>query len=94
LTGYELNRDEWIILDSVQEVLNSFFEATKLVSGKQYSTIGLGYFTVNNLKEYLEERDGNYEVDQLKRLLLMQLINYFDNDVDQYDLLKVSYLFI
>ncbi|CAF3226221.1 unnamed protein product, partial [Rotaria socialis] len=28
LTGYELNRDEWIILDCVQEVLNSFFEAT------------------------------------------------------------------
>ncbi|CAM2722154.1 unnamed protein product [Rotaria socialis] len=88
LTGYELNRDEWIILDCVQEVLNSFFEATKLVSGKQYSTIGLGYFTVNNLKEYIEERDGNHEVDQLKRLLLRQLINYFDNDADQYDFLK------
>ncbi|CAM4958542.1 unnamed protein product [Rotaria socialis] len=88
LTGYELNRDEWIILDCVQEVLNSFFDATKLVSGKQYSTIGLGYFTVNNLKEYIEERDGNHEVDQLKRLLLRQLINYFDNDADQYDFLK------
>ena len=40
------------MLDNAQQVLNSFFEATKLVSGKQYSTIGLGYFTVNNLKEY------------------------------------------
>ncbi|CAF2018070.1 unnamed protein product, partial [Rotaria magnacalcarata] len=88
LSRFELNREEWIKLENVQEVLNSFFEATKLISGKQYSTIGLGYFAVNNLKEYLEERSDNHEIDQLKTLLLSQLINYFDNDVNQYDLLK------
>lgn len=90
---YELNREEWSILENLEEVLESFFEATKLVSGKKYSTIGLGYFAITSLKEYLQERSGNYEIDQLKYLLLNQFINYFDNDFDQYTLLKVNYSF-
>jgi hypothetical protein len=87
----ELNREEWAILEVVEEILTSFFEATKLVSGKKYSTIGLGYFAITNLKEYLEERSGNNEIDRLKDLLLNQLTNYFENDFDQYELLKVCY---
>ena len=93
LLKYELNREEWSILEYVEEVLRSFFEATKLLSGKNYSTIGLGYFAITNLKEYLQERSGIYEIDQLKDLLLNQFTNYFENDFDQYDLLKVNYLF-
>ena len=80
-------------MESVEEVLRSFFKATELISGKKYSTIGLGYFAITSLKEQLEERTGNYVIDQLKDLLLNQFINYFDNDFDQYELLKVNYLF-
>lgn len=88
----ELNQDEWSMLEYVAEVLGSFFEATKLVSGKTYSTIGLGYYTIVSLKEHLEERSGNFSIDRLKDLLLNQLTHYFENDVDQYELLKVTLL--
>ncbi|CAF3680339.1 unnamed protein product [Rotaria sordida] len=88
LLKFELNRDEWEILEHVNEVLESFSEATKLISGKKYSTIGLGLFSITSLKEKLEERSGKYEIDELKDLLLNQLINYFENDSDQYELLK------
>ncbi|CAF3459138.1 unnamed protein product [Rotaria sp. Silwood2] len=88
LLKFELNREEWIILESVEEVLNAFFEATKLISGKKYCTIGIAFFAVANLKEHLEERSSNSQVDNLKDLLLLQLKNYFDNDFDQYELLK------
>ncbi|CAF4999278.1 unnamed protein product, partial [Rotaria sp. Silwood1] len=88
LLKFELNRDEWEILEHVNEVLGSFSKATKLISGKKYSTIGLGLFAITSLKEKLEERSGKYEIDQLKDLLLNQLTNYFENDFDQYELLK------
>jgi hypothetical protein len=93
LLQFELNREEWATLEHVEQVLNSFYEATKMVSGKNYSTIGLGYFAITNLKEYLEERTGNDEIDKLKDLLLDQLMHYFENDFDQDELLKVNYLF-
>ena len=93
LLRYELNREEWSMLEHVEEVLRSFFEATKLISGNKYSTIGFGYFAATNLKEHLRERSGIYEIDRLKDLLLNQLTNYFENDFDQYGLLKVSFLF-
>ncbi|CAF0834218.1 unnamed protein product [Adineta steineri] len=88
LLEFELNGQEWAILESVKQVLNSFFEATKLVSGKKYSTIGLGFFAIASLKQHLEERSNNNEVDRLKDLLLDQLTKYFEYDIEQYELLK------
>ena len=61
-----------------------------MISGEKYSTIGIGYYAITNLKEYLEERSGIYTIDRLNDLLLDQLMNYFENDSDQQELLKVS----
>ncbi|CAF1498789.1 unnamed protein product [Adineta ricciae] len=88
LSKFELNRQEWEILDQTEKILLSFAEATAMISGKTYSTIGLGYLAITSIKETLEERTGNREADQLKSLLYDQLTHYFENDSDQYELLK------
>ncbi|CAM2724890.1 unnamed protein product [Rotaria socialis] len=80
LLEFELNREEWTIFKYVEEILRSFSEAIKLVSGKKHSTIGFVYFAIANIKEYLEERSGNNEIDKLK--------NCSEKDFDQYELLK------
>ncbi|CAF3425804.1 unnamed protein product [Rotaria socialis] len=80
LLEFELNREEWTLFKYVEEILRSFSEAIKLVSGKKHSTIGFVYFAIANIKEYLEERSGNNEIDKLK--------NCSENDFDQYELLK------
>ncbi|CAF4994754.1 unnamed protein product [Rotaria sp. Silwood1] len=90
-TGYssfELNREEWNILESIEEVLNGFSETTTLISGQKYCIIGIGFVAITNLKETLEERTGNAQVDRLKDLLLAQLKNCIDDHFDQYELVK------
>ena len=91
---YELSREEWMILEYVQKILAAFFEATNMISGNKYVTIGLGFLAIANIKDFLEERSGINEIDRLKHLLLKELQRYFENDYEQWELIKVSDVFI
>lgn len=90
---YELNGEEWMALESVEEILKSFFQATKMISGKKYCTIGIAFFALVNLKEYLEDRTKSQNVNVLKKLLLSQLDHYFQKNSDQVNFLKVNACF-
>lgn len=93
LVEFELNGEEWTVLESVEEILKAFFQATKMISGKKYCTIGIAFFALVNLKEYLEDRTNNKKINILKKLLLSQFNNYFAKDSDQYKFLKVMLSF-
>ena len=92
LTVCELSSDEWVIINQIVYVLKPFYEATQLLSGSHYPTIGLCFFAIRTIKDYLEmrgEEESNIAV-LLKTFLLDSLNCYFDEADDQFALLRVS----
>lgn len=91
LADLEITREEWIILNNVKQLLHPFSEATRMLSAQKYPTVGLAYFTISGIREYLEEqKPGEDLLNKLKSLLLTQIDRYFDNDDDQWKQTKVS----
>ena len=91
LTSLELPSDEWRMVSSIDHVLTPFYNATKLMSGQQYCTIGTALFAVRKMKSFLETIIENDSfTDGMKNDLLDQLVKYIDDDVDQLDLIVVS----
>ena len=81
-----MNQHEWQIFDIINIVLNPFVQATNLISGSQYPTIGITYFSIAQIPEFLEDStnidlDINYDdmnlLIYLKQLLLDQIEKYF-----------------
>ena len=59
LTILEISSDDWTLINNLLDVLELLFEATNLLSGTQYSTIGLSLFAIKSTKEYLENEDDD-----------------------------------
>ncbi|CAF4765491.1 unnamed protein product [Rotaria sp. Silwood2] len=55
LSSIELDQDDWKMLELIKFVLKSVVHATELVSGSQYSTIGISYFAIFQIREFLED---------------------------------------
>lgn len=92
LTSLELKSDDWTMLTALDVVLKPFFHATKVLSGRDYPSIGLAFYLLLRLKNFLEqhEKKENNINKRLKQLLLSQFIYYFESDNQQVQLLKVS----
>ena len=91
LTRLELTSDEWRMVGSIDHVLTPFYNATKLMSGQQYCTIGTALFAIRKMKCFLETTvEHNPFIAGMKSDLLDQLIKYIDDDADQLDSILVS----
>ena len=92
LANYELTSDDWNILLVLHSILKPFYHATKAMSGSQYPTIGLAYYSLTRLKNFLQQHDKKETLmeKRLKQLLLKQFLYYFDSDDEQIELLKVN----
>ena len=55
---------EWNVIKEISELLNPFEEATRLLSGVKYPTIGFTYPSICNLKEKLESDFSLLETDR------------------------------
>ena len=102
LTTLEISSDNWTLINNLLDVLEPFFEATNLLSGAQYPTIGLSLFAIKSIKEYLENEDDDQsdilrtlklfilQIRTLKLFILQSLNEYFDERDPQYSTLLVS----
>ncbi|CAF3455414.1 unnamed protein product [Rotaria sp. Silwood2] len=92
LTTLEYKSDDWIMLSALYTVLKPFFHATKVLSGRDYPSIGLAFYLLSRLKTFLQklEKKENILIKRLKQLLLLQFIYYFECDDQQVQLLKVN----
>ncbi|CAF3826359.1 unnamed protein product [Rotaria sp. Silwood1] len=95
LTDFELTSDNWNLLSTLHSILKPFFHATKALSGRQYPSIGIGFYLLVRLKMFLQqhERKENLMVKRLKHLLLEKFMYYFESDDDQLQLLKLHSYF-
>ena len=90
LSSIELNDENWNLLSSLQYVLKPFFFATSMMSGKNYPTIGLSYYAIYKIKWFCSNNDNcNEQIKKFKKMLLDKLNQYFHNDDEQLQQLKV-----
>lgn len=89
----ELSSDEWACLSHLLHVLRPFREATELLSGARYPTIGLCFFAIRSIKDFLEIKadDESSVFANLKIFLLDSFNHYFKEDDEQARLMKVSF---
>ena len=84
------------MLATVDIVLKPFVWGTNIVSGSQYPTIGMAYFAIIHIQDFLED-STNINVSennvtilvQLKQLLLKQIEKYFFENEEQWNMAKV-----
>ena len=94
LSSIELDKADWMLIESVERVLQPFVQATELVSGRKYCTIGVTFFSLTQIREFLEDDKSSSSIDSrisssLKKLLLFYMEQYFEKDRDQWHLIKV-----
>jgi hypothetical protein len=92
LGDFELTSDDWNVLTILHSILKPFYHATKAMSGSRYPTIGLAFYVLTRLKNFLQHHDKKESLmeKRFKQLLLKQLLHYFESDDKQLELLKVS----
>ena len=94
LSADELDQSDWKTLELIEFVLHQFVHATKLISGSQYPTIGISYFAVIQIREFLDDSQDNHSYDwrtlhPLKKSLSKQIDKYFIDNEEQWELMKV-----
>ncbi|CAF1200927.1 unnamed protein product [Rotaria sordida] len=93
LSSIELDQFDWKMLELLDFVLKPFAQATKLLSSTQYPTIGISYFAIVQIRDFLEDLN-TVDVDDwkilfnFKVLLLNQLEKYFMENDEQWQLMK------
>ena len=87
----ELTSNDWLLLKILTQLFKPFDLATKLLSAQRYPTIGLCLFVLHHIKLFLEDTDTDNEyLRQLKKFLLISMMHYIDNEVEQMGILRVS----
>ncbi|CAF3982844.1 unnamed protein product [Rotaria magnacalcarata] len=90
LADYELTSDDWNVLLVLYSILKPFYHATKVMSGRRYPSIGVAFYVLTRLKNFLQQnhRKESLMEKRLKQLLLKQFLHYFESDDEQMELLK------
>ena len=87
----EITSTEWNHLVQLHQILQVFYHATKIMSGSKYPSIGCAYFVLAKLRLFLSnDVADNAAARRIKKLLLAKYIQYFEDDRQQLNLLKVS----
>ncbi|CAF4618308.1 unnamed protein product, partial [Rotaria sp. Silwood1] len=93
LYSIELDQYDWKLLELLEYVLKPVVEATQLISGSQYPTIGISYFVIVQIRDFIEDsidadiNDWKILCD-LKIMLLKQVQKYFIQKDEQWELMK------
>ncbi|CAF5163851.1 unnamed protein product [Rotaria magnacalcarata] len=95
LADYELTSDDWNVLLVLYSILKPFYHATKVMSGRRYPSIGVAFYVLTRLKNFLQQnhRKESLMEKRLKQLLLKQFLHYFESDDEQMELLKLHSYF-
>ena len=97
ISSIELDQFDWKILEILETLLRPFEQATNLISGSQYPTIGIAYFAITQKREFFDDSTniGLHDMRmfvQLKQLLLKQIEKYFIEKDEQWNVMKVTIL--
>ena len=96
LKTFVFTHEEWDLILFLQQVLEPFVIATKVLSGRNYPTIGLSMFVCRNLASFLQQDSSDSTIlSKLKKSLLFQFNHYLNEKVEetqrQYMLVSFDY---
>jgi hypothetical protein len=97
ISSIELDQFDLKMLELMEIVLGPIAQATNMISGSQYPTVGIAYFATIQIREFLEDFNdiGLYDTKifiHLKEILLKQVEKYFVGKDEQWDMMKVRLL--
>lgn len=83
LENNQLSDNDWDIVFILHKVLNPFYEATKMLSGRKYSTLSLSYVIKKLLFEFLNTKDSKDLANELllKKILLKELTHHLNTKI-------------
>ena len=55
LSSIELDQDDWKMLETTEFVLRRIVYATHIISGSKYSTVGISYIAIVQIREFLQD---------------------------------------
>lgn len=88
-----MSQPDWELLEALNVVLEPFVLATQVLSGRQYPTLGMGFFVYRTLEHFLSPSDSDPSVIVLLKQSLRYHFNvYFNTNLseDQKKLMLVS----
>lgn len=78
LTNSKLSDNDWIILDILSDILERFVDATDMLSGQNYPTLGLAYSVMDSLEFFLNSKSLNPTGNPIKAALKQAFKKYID----------------
>ncbi|CAF4623818.1 unnamed protein product, partial [Rotaria magnacalcarata] len=95
LTNFELTSADWHVLLVLFSILKPFYLVTTAMSGRQYPSIGLAYYLLARLRNFLQQHNKKESLleKRLKQLLLKKFLNYFDDENEQMELIMLHAYF-
>jgi hypothetical protein len=92
LNAAKITGTEWHVIQALRRVLERFDEATKVLSGRNYPTLSLGYAVIMSLSHYLNNQGGDSVENEIKSMLLDSFEQYMMRDDKEMTLIQVSAL--
>ena len=99
LIGLKLTIGEWEFVECILYVLAPFYQATKMLSGRQYPTLSLAFVIQKMLHNFLKsdrEKEDSVNVFHLKQVILTSfeyhLIDKISNSQKNVTLVMFKYL--
>jgi hypothetical protein len=75
LKNFSLNHNQWDLLDTIKSLLEPFRQATTILSGQTYPTLGLAYYVIRCLRNFLLKDD--YDESDLFYIIKNSLTTQF-----------------
>ena len=82
-----LSHDEWEYIIATYNVLSTFEEACRLISGKKYQTLSVGYIVLIGLNHHLSRSVSTESQSRIEKILNQSLRNAYDYHVND----KIDY---
>ena len=93
LKKFALTNQDWLIVDILENILNPFFKATEIISGRNYPTLPISHIVYASLKMHLGSFSASKEEKIIKKSLLDLLEFHFKNKLTKsqkdYTLVKI-----
>ncbi len=77
-----LNHDEWEYIMAAHNVLSTFEQACRLISGKRYQTLSVGFIVLVGLNHHLSHSDSDGAQNKIEKILNQSLRNAYDYHIN------------
>ena len=76
-----MTSNDWIIINSLVEVLQQFNKAVTLMMTNENHSLSLSHVISTTLKRFLSEKTINAHVNSIKDIILHKFVIYFEQNI-------------